>query len=289
MLKLLLILLTIPLFGCPPGGGTNTGGDLSDAANFNRTVQDYTSGDRIREEGCPNCQEDHPQGRATALSAPPPNMDATSRRAFEAYTRAGGDPKAFRQALCYLNRKKNEVIRTELGGFRMNPCILSIQDNTRITSNAAPIFRVDLCRGTSARGASAKGYGGICHGNAPCPINSGKTPNGFMLLGGRHDSEKVWAPGIKMHGLERFNRNNGARGIVMHRAIGARSGSYYCTDSGCPGGNSAGCTAMSQSWYNRYVHLRDARPTRGGTAVGELQFNFSNYEKRQSENYCGSN
>lgn len=304
MLKPVLIILLLPLFGCPTssttGGGDRNNSRLNDMRDFNTRVTDYTSGREIREPDCPNCDTDFSDGRSSTISTPPADMDRKTEQAFRKYTQAGGDPKAFKQALCYLKKKKGQAFNSDVGRMQMNPCILSIQDNTKLSKyyradkgrnmHAAKLFRVNLCEGKVSTSISGVGYGGICAGQSPCPKESGMTPNGFMLLGGQHNTDKKWGPGIKMFGLEKFNRNNGARGVVLHRAkVNSNETGYYCLDSGVCTGNTAGCTGLTQSFWGQYKHLMNARPTSGGTGVGELHLNYSSYEKGKSENYCGSN
>lgn len=246
---------------------------------------------------CEDCNQSPPDLDRTPsrpVFHPPPDMDEKTQQAMQAYVAQGGDPKAFTQSLCFLQRKQGESISTAIGSVELNPCIMNIQDNTRTERNGraravAPLYRVNLCEGTSIESRSATGYGGICAGQTPCPINSNMTPNGFTLLSGQANApSKAWTPGIYMHGLEPFNSNNNARGVFLHRAK-ASGGAYYCTDETCTG-NSAGCTAVSEGYWSNLEYLTQERPSgAGGSARGELHFNYSTHERNQEEGYCGSN
>lgn len=267
------------------------------------------------EDTCHDCDNSMNTGRFSVISTPPADMDAKTEKAFEEYKRAGGDPMAFKQALCYLKKNQNSPKSTEFGNYQMNPCILSIQNNSKHentfrrpnggVAHTVSLIRVDLCEGKVDKGISALGYGGQCTEDDICPQGSGKTPHGFVMLGGKHETSKDWGPGIKMWGLEKFNKNNVQtvpgkgnkglnRGVVFHRAKVAGEDSYYCGnvrgESGpACSGSTAGCTGTTRDMWDKYKHLMSARPSRGDVATGELHYNFSSYEKRKGENYCGSN
>lgn len=280
-------------------------------------VNSATNGEAIVD---PNCSVDHIDGTQSnpglVVADPPPsnvpeNYNETKEFARQQFINQGGDPKAFAQAICFLEKNNGKNIE----GFNVNPCFLTIQQTNVLPKHkeGVPAFRLNLCTGRVNSYTSATGYKGVCDDGNFC--GEGKTPHGFYMLGGDHfnyrstcdkdgDGEtdpeqarkneacKPWYPGIKMYGLESHNNNAINRGVVMHRpkaVSGAGQIKYYCTDgmranaTTCTG-RSGGCTTVSEAMWEDYSYLLNE--TRG-SGTGEIQFTYSKYEANKEEDYCG--
>jgi hypothetical protein len=290
-------------------GANRQSAECRNAVNLARVANSATSAPASGvSTPCHDCDDDAAyDGRMSVINTPPADMDQKTEMAFKDYVAKGGDPIAFKQALCYLKKHKDSPKRTGFGNYQMNPCILSIQNNSKSehvfrrssggVAHTVGLFRVNLCEGKTKKGITAMGFGGQCNDAEMCRKGSDKTPHGFVMLGGEHKTdysmEAGWGPGIKMWGLESYNKNNNDRGVVFHRA--KSNAGYYCGNTKDPQGNpictgrTAGCTGTTKDMWEEYAHLKRARPSGGAAGVGELHYNFSTFEKNKGEDYCGSN
>ena len=227
---------------------------------------------------CTTCSNKDMQGQA-ATSGDSSNLSRN-------FTKLGGSSTALRQALCFMNKHKNTSFRSGAGGrISFNEsCKFIINDYTKASSKKR-MFIVNKCTGHVEAMQVANGTGGIGK-NAS---GSKGTPSGFFVTGGTHYSQKVWKPGIKLHGLQRgINDKSYARAVVMHRAI-SKSGGKYCAGgianssqaspslSGASCGRSWGCPAVDPVVWPKVYALKNK----------SLVYNYSSRERGKGNSYCG--
>lgn len=147
------------------------------------------------------------------------------------FERLGGDPIALKQALCFLNRNKDErfIAKNASGysrGMRItNQRYITINHLTK-GSDELRLFVIDLEESEVKAYKSAHGQGKGSTINSRRVLrhtsnenNSKLTPRGFFLTGNKYTPgpTKSWKKGMRLHGLQKgVNDNNYKRGVVMH-------------------------------------------------------------------------
>lgn len=205
------------------------------------------------------------------------------------FEKMGGSPKALKHALCFIDKHSDTDFKSAAGGTVKikDECKLAINDHAGKGERENKMFIINKCTGEVKLMNVTRGYAGIGQG-------TGKTNPGFHIMGGDHASEKFWAPGIKMHGVqEGINDEAYGRGVVVHRAMGSEgsycSGDMTSSDSGesevsgeC--GRSAGCPAIDPENWDTVVE-----DLRGDTEGGPVMYNYTDDEAEKPDDYCGDN
>lgn len=232
-------------------------------------------------EPCMSCNNNDINGRGSRRGG--------SSRLASNFKKLGGNSKALAQALCFMNKNAGKTKFKSGAGGRISikeKCKFIINDYTK-PANKKRMFVVNKCTGNVDVVQVAQGKGGISNRSG-----SKATPSGFHVTGGTHNSKKRWAPGIKLHGLQRgVNDNTYARAVVMHRAISSRGA--YCGGGiakssqskpdtrGTHCGNSWGCPAVHPN------HWKALQKLKGNRSGGTMVYNFSSRESGKGSSYCG--
>jgi hypothetical protein len=207
----------------------------------------------------------------------------------ENFEKMGGSPKALKHALCFVEKHSETNFKSAAGGTVkiQDECKIAINDHAGKGERENKMFIVNKCTGEVKLMNVTRGYAGIGQG-------TGKTNPGFHIMGGDHESQKFWSPGIKMHGLqEGINDEAWGRGVVVHRAMSGEGN--YCTGSMASSesnetevsgecGRSAGCPAVSPENWDEVVE-----DLRGDSSGGPLMYNYTDDEAEKPDDYCGDN
>ncbi|TNE96677.1 MAG: hypothetical protein EP326_12910 [Deltaproteobacteria bacterium] len=239
----------------------------------------------------------------TADELPETGLSSVEEKLFKNYKKLGGDSKAFSHVMCFFKKHQSSSFK---GGHGRKlkikeKCKIIINDYTK-SSSQKRLFILNRCTGKVSAMQSSHGVGGGSGSgtnslaNASYISNKPNTnlsPSGFFIMGGWHHTNKLWNPGIKMHGLQKgINDNSYRRGIVFHRAMNSRSG--YCggglatSDQSSPKlsggvcGRTHGCIGIPPT--NWQVAKDDILGERDG---GALLYTYSKNEAAKSASYCG--
>lgn len=265
---------------------TASGLPPEDQERFRRASNDYRS---IPDPGqvvdsyvnpCPGCE-----ANARAMGIP---VDATDLE--KAYAQMGGDIRALKQTVCFMDKHKNSRFNSGYSSGKINigdHCKFAINEHAGRGNRGNKMFIVNRCSGEVKVMNVTRGNRGIGQG-------TGKTNPGFHLSAGWHHSPsgKIWSPGIKMIGLQQgINDEALGRGVVMHRAFTRRG--EYCSggqkssknssgDVGGDCGNSNGCPAVEKKNWKTVVDNLLGTPD-----SGNVIYNYTNREKSKGDQYCG--
>ena len=241
----------------------------------------------------------------TAIESISEHTHSMVEAAQSSFVEAGGNKKAFQQAMCFLRIHKNtKFYSVNTSGSKIkDQCLIAFSNLDKYKRDfkkkdiAPRFFLVNVCTGSTKSYFSTYGYNGI--GNS-----KGMTPQGFHILGGHHSTRHVWQEGIKMIPLENQNSQSWIRGVVIHPALSNRNArgrnqclknnrysqqlvsktrNLYCyvysTSEFKVTGRSAGCTALDpQQWGEVKTAIEDSS--------GVLYYRYSK-ELLNKSNYCG--
>jgi hypothetical protein len=309
---LFLIFSLIMITACEENGGssssryTNSHGHLPPEAvealrtgDFTRAVNNATRGPTA--DYCPNCTESRDQPQV-ALS-----RTGSQQQLLNNFTRLGGDPVAFEQAMCFLRTHGNTRFRTPADGYNSGIRIeqqryVTINDLTKPSTHKR-LFILDRQTGEVRAYHSGHGSGTDSNPNTHevirnfSNVNGSHTnPRGFFITGNTYQSNKDFGEGIRLHGLQRgINDNSIERGIVIHKAdytpAGvARSSQANPRLTGSRSGRSHGCTTVNDVHYPEVRSiLSSGIEERGDARGGSLYYNYSPTERSLGAGYCGNN
>jgi hypothetical protein len=305
--KLLLIFLFIFSFSsCEEnaGGSSLPGGnsELPAAAAEVMRTGDLTSTIDQTMRGptatyCPDCTEDRDQVTGMARTA-------SERQLLENFTRLGGDPIAFQQAMCFLNTHGRTNFQSSGAGYNNG---IRIEQQRYVTINdlnkpstEKRLFILDRQTGQVTAYHSGHGNGGgrNTHERISYFSNnngSNTNPRGFFITGNTYNSNQSFGEGVRLHGLQRgINDASMARGIVIHGApytpAGlARSNEANPSLTGPRSGRSHGCTTVANQHYREVERMLSAGREGSSTRGGSLYYNFSPTERSAGARYCGDN
>ncbi|MCO4793401.1 MAG: murein L,D-transpeptidase catalytic domain family protein [Bacteriovoracaceae bacterium] len=233
----------------------------------------------------------------------PVSLAEAEQKMFENYKKMGGDPKAFAHVMCFYKKHKESKFKGGHGrglGIK-DKCNIIINDYNK-SSKYKRLFVMNRCTGKVQAMQSSHGVGGGAgagknsHSTARHISNKGNTnlsPSGFFIMGGWHRTSKPWAPGIKMHGLQKgINDNSYRRGVVFHRSKNKRGaycgGGIASSDESSPRlsgsncGRTHGCIGIPPS--NWGVATDKIKGERSG---GPLLYTYSHIEAAKPASYCG--
>jgi len=277
------------------------------------------------EVDCLNISDDsRPSPRASQemLTESSGNEDFSGKRKelFNNFTKLGGDPVAFKQALCFFDENKdNKFQKKTKGKFKgttqiKNKKFMVIQDFNQPSSKKR-LLLLNLETNEVQAFYSAHGVGtpdrpwnprndSLTVKNFSNKKGSNLTPRGFFITGERSPSSKAWKWHMKLDGVQRdINDNARDRAIVFHQGVRSKDWNERLVWPGRTSSNED-----SPELYEKYESGRDRvykaqNMTWGCTAVareyaeeiydktkgGAVYYNYSPKEKELGAQYCGNN
>lgn len=233
-------------------------------------------------------------------------VDADEESLFENYKKLGGDPIAFKQAMCFFKTNGDKSFKAAAEGYEdgikiENQRYITIQD-FNMESTQKRLFILDRQTGKVEAIHSGHGAGqsprkngqekAMYFGNEE---GSKKTPTGFFITGNTYNSDKSWQIGMRLHGLQTgVNDNTFRRGVVFHKSSYTPSGKASSDDSpptlssSSPSGRSEGCTTVNPSYSTSLMSkLAAGKEGRHPYKGGALFYNYGPSEKKSGASYCG--
>jgi len=291
--------------------------------NFNKTVKSWFNPPKLDNNDAQSCSvetsAEEPMSSAPPAPMPPeptaeqlakenPKPLTLREKTFENFKKLGGDEIALTQALCFLDKNKNQNFRAQ--GDPSRPQGIKIANQRYITINdqnspmsKARFFVIDLETGKVETYFSSHGGGGK-KGVPESTVeetftsnldSSHASPRGFFITGSKRigSSDPRWKFSMKLHGLQKgINDNSYARAIVMHPFPMMPPGSATSDDPN-PGSKltdygpfafSRGCPMLSEEHAENIIDRIKSPGTKTG---GSLYYNYSKEEKSYGPEYCG--
>jgi hypothetical protein len=219
------------------------------------------------------------------------SVNKGEQKLYSDLAKMGGDPRALKQAICFMERHKETEFEVQSGADSAkigDRCKLVINDFSKSNSpnyRKNVMYRINRCTGEIDKSMVTQGRNGVgddAVGKSANKDSSNATLRGFHLLGGPHYGKKF--KGIKIHGLQRgINSNCYKKAVVVHA-------SDYVSNTDA--GRSLGCPALKQSEYNEmrseYMGQEGSRKN-DDQVQGILMYNYTRTERAKGEGYCGDN
>lgn len=213
----------------------------------------------------------------------------------------GGDVTALRQAQCFLKASKDRTFKDGSGPLQVKNQKQFVINDMTLPSGIPRLFLVNLETGRvelfkSAHGIGKgrqKNSGGVAEAFSNTP-NSLLSPEGFLLIGGRHQSARgaAWGYGLQLHGLQKINDKSYERAILLHQALKREDGKVVpyvkpgYVDSSVTGpqtidetgdsGFSQGCVAVNPTAWPALEKM-----------TGAVVYNYTPAMKKKGDSYCG--
>lgn len=237
---------------------------------------------------------------------------------FKNFKKLGGDPIAFKQALCFFDENKDQKFQKKIGGKYKgstqinNKKYMVIQDFNQPSSkkrllllnletNEVQAFYSAHGMGTPDRPWNPKNDS-LTVKNFSNKRGSNLTPRGFFITGERQASSLAWKWHMKLDGVQRdINDNARDRTVVFHQGVRSKDWNERLVWPGRASSNDE-----SPELYDKYENGRDKlysaqNMTWGCTAVareyaeeiyektkgGSVYYNYSPKEKELGADYCG--
>jgi len=247
-------------------------------------------------------------------------ISSERRELFKNFKKLGGDPIAFKQALCFFDENKDTKFQKKIKGKYKgstqikNKKYMVIQDFNQPSSKKR-LLLLNLETNSVEAFYSAHGVGtpdrpwnpkndSLTVKNFSNKNGSNLTPRGFFITGERQTSSKAWKWHMKLDGVQRdVNDNARDRTVVFHQGVRSKNWNERLV---WPGRSSS--DEESPELYDKYENGRDRiykaqNMTWGCTAVareyaeeiydktkgGAVYYNYSPKEKELGGGYCGDN